>query len=112
MIFREKVAKQHQTVEPEWVDIFNFLTHILKEFLLLQKRFPEIHVYLDDAEPIPFLVIEIDYDKLSKEDKDFLFGFGYRLNKALQTVFGESVPFAEVTIINKVEGGKNLKQII
>lgn len=96
--------------EKEWM--FNFLAYILKEFLLLQKRFPEIHVYLDYTEPPPFLVIEINYDKLSKQDKDFLFGFGYRLNKALQTAFGEDIPFVEVMITNKVEDSKNLINIV
>jgi len=104
MITKEKVAKA------EFVS--DFLTHIIKEFLLLQKRFPELHIYIDTAEPPPFFIIEIDYDKLSKQDKDFLFGFGYRLNKALQTVFGEDVPFVEVMIINKVEDSKNLINIV
>ncbi|WP_461831703.1 hypothetical protein [Aquifex sp.] len=104
--------ERYNPAETEWIDILKFFTHILKEFLVLQKRFPEMHVYLDTAEPIPFLVIEIDYDNLPKEDKDFLFGFGYRLNKALRTVFGEDIPFVEVLILNKVEDGKNLVKII
>ncbi len=93
-------------------DIIAFLTHILREFLTLQRKFPDLHVYIDEKEPIPFLIIELDYDKLSAEDKDFLFGFGYRLNKALQTVFGKDTPFVEVTVLNKVEDGKNLTRII
>ncbi len=104
MIVEERAAQQYPVKE--------LFTQILKEFLTLQKRFPEIHVYLDSAEPIPFLVIELEYDRLNREDKDFLFGFGYRLNKALQTVFGEGTPFVEVTILNKVPGGTNLIKII
>ena len=102
MITGEKVRKQHYAGRAEWTEVASFLTHILREFLLLQKRFPEVHVYLDTAEPIPFLVIELEYDRLSKDDRDFLFGFGYRLNKTLQTVFGDNAPFVEVAILNRV----------
>jgi len=91
-------------------DVFK---HIIKEFLILQKRFPELHIYIDNSEPSHFLIIiiEIDYDKLSKQDKDFLFGFGYRLNKAFQMVFGKDTPFVEVVITNKVENRNNLINI-
>lgn len=104
MITEERTAQQYPVKE--------FFTHILKEFLILQKRFPEVHVYLDSAESNPFLIIELEYDRLSKEDRDFLFGFGYRLNKALQTVFGKKAPFVEVTILNEVSNGRNLTKII
>ena len=112
MITEKKTVKKHHTGENELVEIINFLTYILKEFLILQKRFPEVHLYIDSAEPVPFLVVELNYDKLKKEDKDFLFGFGYRLNKALKTAFGENAPFVEVNTLNKVREGENLTKIV
>ena len=112
MVTGQRVRRQHPVAEAELREIINFFAHILKEFLVLQRRFPDVHVYIDTAESVPFLVIELDYDRLGKEDKDFLFGFGYRLNKAIQTVFGEDVPFVEVTILSKAPEGKNLTKII
>ena len=112
MIIKEEPRKQHQAGEVELTEIVRFFVYILKEFLMLQKRFPKVHLYIDSAEPVPFLVIELNYDKLKKEDKDFLFGFGYRLNKALKTAFGEDAPFVEVNILNKVREGENLTKIV
>jgi len=45
--------------------------------------------------------VVLDYDKLSKHDKDYLFGFGYRLNKALQKVFA-GAPSVDVIITKEI----------
>ncbi len=94
------------------VGILKTIPPIIKELIDLQTHFPEVHIYFDINEPNPSILVEIDYDKLSKEDRDFLFGFGYRLNKAFRSALGNESFFIEVTILNRIDSKKDLTEII
>ncbi len=103
-------------ITKEWkaqaVDILKTIPPIIKELIDLQTHFPEVHIYFDATEPDPSILVEIDYDSLSKEERDFLFGFGYRLNKAFRSALGNESFFVEVTILNRVDNKEHMTKII
>jgi len=83
------------------VHFTDILMYVVREFLLLQKQFQEVRIYFRPTDLTMFIVL--DYEKLSKCDRDYLFGFGYRLNKALQKVFGTDMPFVGVVITKEIK---------
>ena len=91
--------------------ISSFFTSILKEVVKFSKKFPEAEIFINTSEPFLYLDVVYDYLKLSNDEKEYFFGFEYRLNKALKSIVDEDIPYIEVNFVRKIENPDQYIQV-
>lgn len=83
------------------------LGRLVKEIITQIAGVKNASVYVDTLEPHPYVIIEVDYQSLPEELREFLFSFEFRFNKILSVLLGDSAPYVEVQITPKLFKGKN-----
>ena len=97
-----------ETLHEEVINILNLLfTTVFQEVIHFVKRFPEAEIYISKSEPFLYLEVVYDYSKLSEEDKEYFFGFEYRLNKKIKSAIDKDFPYIEVNFVKKLEQPKD-----
>ncbi len=83
------------------------LGRLVKEIITDIMGFRDVNVYVDTLEPYPYIILEIDYRKLSEEERSFFFSFEYKFNKILSTLMGSEAPYVEFLITPDFSKGQH-----